>query len=71
MMTDIFIRVMLVSITVGTIGMLFLVLGTLLYLYVNEWWFSRLNARMFDEEVIRLNKDRDEDGEWLWQYGKR
>jgi len=65
MMTDIFIRVMLVSITVGTIGMLFLVLGTLLYLYVNEWWFSRLNARMFDEEVIRLNKDTDEDGEWL------
>lgn len=64
-MTDIFIRVMLVSITVGTIGMLFLVLGTLLYLYVNEWWFSRLNARMFDEEVIRLNKDTDEDGEWL------
>ena len=71
MMTDIFIRVMLVSITVGTIGMLFLVVGTLLYLYVNEWWFSRLNARMFDEEVIRLNKDTDEDGEWLWQYGKR
>ena len=65
MMTDIFIRVMLVSITVGTIGMLFLVLGTLLYLYVNEWWFNRLNARMFDEEVIRLNKDTDEDGEWL------
>lgn len=65
MMTDIFIRVMLVSITVGTIGMLFLVLGTLLYLYVNEWWFSRLNERMFDEEVIRLNKDTDEDGEWL------
>jgi hypothetical protein len=65
MMTDIFIRVMLVSITVGTIGMLFLVVGTLLYLYVNEWWFSRLNARMFDEEVIRLNKDTDEDGEWL------
>jgi len=64
-MTDIFIRVMLVSITVGTIGMLFLVVGTLLYLYVNEWWFSRLNARMFDEEVIRLNKDTDEDGEWL------
>lgn len=64
-MTDIFIRVMLVSITVGTIGMLFLVLGTLLYLYVNEWWFSRLNARMFDEEVIRLNKDTEEDGEWL------
>lgn len=65
MLTDIFIRVMLVSITVGTIGMLFLVLGTLLYLYVNEWWFSRLNARMFDEEVIRLNNDIEEDGDLL------
>jgi len=64
-LTDIFIRVMLVSITVGTIGMLFLVLGTLLYLYVNEWWFSRLNARMFDEEVIRLNNDIEEDGDLL------
>ena len=65
MLTDIFIRVMLVSITVGTIGMLFLVLGTLLYLYVNEWWFSRLNARMFDEEVIRLNNEIEEDGDLL------
>jgi len=64
-LTDIFLKAMLVSITVGAIGMLFLVLGTLLYLYVNEWWFSRLNARMFDEEVIRLNNDIEEDGDLL------
>lgn len=65
MLTDIFLKAMLVSITVGAIGMLFLVLGTLLYLYVNEWWFSRLNARMFDEEVIRLNNEIEEDGDLL------
>jgi len=64
-LTDIFLKAMLVSITVGAIGMLFLVLGTLLYLYVNEWWFSRLNARMFDEEVIRLNNEIEEDGDLL------
>ena len=65
MLTDIFLKAMLVSITVGTIGMLFLVLGTLLYLQINEWWFSRLNARMFDEEVIRLNNEIEEDGDLL------
>jgi len=64
-LTDIFLKAMLVSITVGTIGMLFLVLGTLLYLQINEWWFSRLNARMFDEEVIRLNNEIEEDGDLL------